>query len=214
MRAYSSSVDGLFDRQFDSLTGVPNSSTYPNQTIIVPNTISELTAVSLEEAKSILPVYDNNSDGFITSLIRAVEEQVGRYIKIDLTRRQRTSYWKNPLPKLTLSFGPHGNITEVMTKDAFGNATTLTAGTNYNVYGLQYKEVVITSNPAPIDTAYVTYWSGYEDGECPDAIRMACIQELNFQYKNRQDANQPSITIINGLTAESRMLLETYIRRT
>ena len=214
MRAYSSSTDDLFGRQFDSLSGVPNSSIYPNQTIIVPNTISELTAVSLEEAKAILPVYDNNSDGFITSLIRAVEEQVGRYIKIDLTKRQRTSYWKNPFPKLRLSFGPHGTITQVQTRDRFGTSTNLTVGTNYLVYGLEYKDIEITSNPAPIDTVYVTYWSGYEDGECPEAIKMACIQELNFQYKNRQDANQPSIAIINGLTAESRMLLETYIRRT
>jgi hypothetical protein len=34
-----------------------------------------------------------------------------------------------------------------------------------------------------------------------------------LQYKRRQDGNQQPVTIINGLTAEARVLLETYIRR-
>lgn len=213
MRAYSSSTDGLFTRQFDSLTGVNTSSIYPTETLIVPDTQSEFTAVSLEEAKAILPVYDNNSDGYITTLMRGVEDQVGRYIKLDLTKRQRTSYWKNPQRKLKLSFGIHAEITSVIAKDMYGNQTSLVFNTDYVISGMQFKELYILSANIDVDSIQVTYWSGYDAGACPEAIKLACIQELNFQYKNRQDANNPTVAIVNGLTMESRMLLETYIRR-
>lgn len=210
---YTSSLSGLYARQFDSLTGVNNSSIYANQTIIVPNTKSNLPVIGIEESKAILPVYDNNSDAFISMLVGSVEEQVGRYIKIDLTKRQRQSYWKNPTSRLVLSFGPHGDVSSVVAKDIRGNATTLVLNTDYYVTGLEYKEIHIINFPVDVYSVTVTYWSGYDAGECPDAIRMACIQELNFQYKNRQDANQATVAIVNGLTMESRMLLETYIRR-
>lgn len=210
---YNSTLSGLFSRQFDSLTGVNTSSIYPNQTIIVAGTKSNLPVIGINESKNILPVYDNNSDAYISMIIGAIEDQVGRYIKLDLTKRQRQSYWKNPMARLVLSYGPHGEVSSVVAKDIQGNATTLVLGTHYYVQGLEFKEIQIISMPIDVYSITVTYWSGYEDGECPDAIRMACVQELNFQYKNRQDANQTSVAIVNGLTMESRMLLETYIRK-
>jgi hypothetical protein len=213
MRSYSSSVEGLLSRQLDSLTGVNTSSMYPSETIIVPDTESDFTVISLGDAKSILPVHDNNSDSYITTLIRGTQEQVGRYIKLDLTRRQRTSYWYNPSNKLKLSFGIHGAVSNVKVADRFGTETTLVLNENYYVSGNSFKEIYLTSIPVSFDSVSVTYWSGYEEGYCPDAIRLACVQELNFQYKNRQDINQGTTAIINGLTLESKMLLETYIRR-
>jgi hypothetical protein len=206
-------VSDLFSRQFDSLTGVPSSSYWPTQTIIL--TQSDFTVLNVSEAKNILPVWDGESDSHITALITAVQEQIGRYIKIDLTRRTRQSYWNNPYNLLKLSFGPHYVIDSVILKDKYGNTATLVDGTDYVVYGENgyYKQIEILQRPITGNQFYITYNSGYEAGDCPDAIRMACVQELNLQYKRRQDGNQQPVTIINGLTAEARVLLETYIRR-
>jgi hypothetical protein len=214
MRYYSSSSDGLLARQLDSLTGVNNASMYPDETIVVADTESTSTVVSLGDAKAVLPVHDNNSDTYITYLLKATQEQVGRYIKLDLTKRQRTSYWYNPANKLVLSYGIHGAVTNVKARDKQGNETTLVLNTNYYVIGNTFKKIEIISVPVTFDSLSVTYWSGYDEGYCPEAISLACLQELNFQYKRRQDISQASTAIINGLTLESKMLLETYIRRT
>lgn len=206
-------ISDLFTRQFDSLSGVPTSSYWPTQTVTTEE--SDFTVLTVGEAKNILPVWDGESDAHITALVTAVQEQIGRYIKIDLTRRTRQSYWNNPYNLLKLSFGPHYTISSVILKDKYGNSATLTAGTDYVVLGDDgyYKQIEILQRPISGNQFYVTYQSGYDAGDCPDAIRMACIQELNLQYKRRQDGNQQPVTIINGLTAEARVLLETYIRR-
>lgn len=206
-------ISDLFSRQFDTLTGVSCMSNWATQTIIVAQ--SDFTILTVGEAKNILPVWDGESDAHITTLVTAVQEQIGRYIKFDLTRRTRQSYYNNPYNLLKVSFGPHYDISSVVLKDKYGNSETLTAGVDYVVYGDDgyYKQIEILQRPISGNQFYVTYESGHAAGDCPDAIRMACVQELNLQYKRRQDGNQQPVTIINGLTAESRVLLETYIRR-
>lgn len=209
----TSYMSDLFPRQFDSLTGVPSSSNWPTQTVVTSK--SDFTVLEINQVKNMLPVWDGESDYHITMLIQSVQEQIGRYIKIDLTRRTRQSYWNNPFNLLKLSFGPHYTVTSVVQKDMYDNSATLVEGTDYVILGDDgfYKQIQILQRPITGNQFYVTYESGYDEGDCPETIQMACAQELNLQYKRRQDGNQQPVTIVNGLTVEARVLLETYIRR-
>jgi hypothetical protein len=88
--------------------------------------------------------------------------------------------------------------------------TTLVSGTDYVVEGMDYKEIRFYNKTG--GQILATYVTGYTT--CPDAIRGAILQELSFQYKNRQDPNTPSRTSVNGLSLEARHLLLPYMRRT
>lgn len=191
-------------RQYDSLTGSWTPQIYPQDTEIVSG--PDVFALSMTEVKDFLRVNDTLDDDYIGLLIEGVQEQIERYIGIDTTIRTRRSYWARVGGKIKLPYGPH-TVTTVVSRDDENVDTTLSAG-DYEVYGLKFKEIRLI-NPVG-SQILVTYQSGHTN--VPPAIRSAMLQEVSFQYKNRQDPNTGSRLSVNELTIEARHLLASYMR--
>lgn len=192
-------------RPGDSLTGSWTPQTFPYDTEITsgPAQYSLTTA----EVKDFLRVNDSLDDLYIDLLIGAVQEQVERYMGLDTTIRTRRSYWMRTAGLIRLPYGPHGSITSVVSRDDDGNDTTLTAGTDYLVIGMKFKDIRLIEPTG--GQILVTYESGH--ATVPPAIKGAMLQEISLQYKNRQDATPPR-TSVNNLTIEARHLLAPYLR--
>jgi uncharacterized phiE125 gp8 family phage protein len=195
-------------RERDSLTGAWTPQIYPVDTrVTVAPTQLPLTVA---EAMSFLRIYDTIDADYIGMLISAITDQVERYIGIDLQSKTRQSYWQRTGGYVVLPYGPHTSVSAVVSRDEENVDTTLVSGTDYVVEGMDYKEIRFYNKTG--GQIIATYVTGYTT--CPDAIRGAILQELSFQYKNRQDPNTPSRTSVNGLSLEARHLLLPYMRRT
>jgi uncharacterized phiE125 gp8 family phage protein len=195
-------------RGFGSLSGVYSFNTWPSEI-----TVSEgerIYPVGLIEAKAMLPVNTDMHDTLIGLLIAGTTGQVERYIGRDTYPKTRVAQYERPADVLSLPYGPHGAVASVEGIDIDGNATTLTATTDYTVEGIEFKRVRLKS--AGYYMIRVTFASGYGAGECPEEIRAAIMQELSLQYKNRQDPNAPARTVVNNLTIEARNLLLSFVR--
>lgn len=197
----------LIRRGLDSLSGAYSQNTYPTQTIITDD--PKQYALTLGNAKEMLPVNTDVHDSLITMLIEATTDQIERYINRDTYQRTRQSMYLRPAAQIMLPYGVHGNITTVVGVDADGNQTTLTANEDYQVFGIEFKYLQMSTF---YEMLLVTYQSGYAAGECPAAIKAAIMQELSLQYKNRQDPNAPGRTVVNSLSVEARNLLVSYVR--
>jgi uncharacterized phiE125 gp8 family phage protein len=194
-------------RPEDSLTGSWTPQIYPVSTrVTVPPTQHPVT---VDGAMSFLRIYDTIDADFIGVLLSGVTDQVERYIGIDLQSKTRQSYWERTGGYVVLPYGPHTSVIAVVSRDEDNNDTTLVSGSDYVVTGMDYKQIRFYNKTG--GQILATYVSGYE--ECPDAIRAAILQELSFQYKNRQDPNMAVRTSVNGLTLEARHLLLPYMNR-
>ena len=194
--------------QYDSLTGSWTPQRYPAQTIVSTKNVDW--ALTLGQVKDFLRVNDSFDDLYINLMLEAVSEQVERYIGLDTYVRTRQSYWERVGGQVWLPYGPHTTVSSVVSIADDLTETVLVAGTDYVVHGLEYKKISIDN--ATGTYLRVTYLSGYPAGECPSAIKGAILQEISFQYKNRQDPNTPSRVSVNGLTLEARQLLAPYRR--
>jgi hypothetical protein len=192
----------------NGLTAVVNPSKWPSQDeVTIPN---EAWPVTVGEAMTFLRVYDQQDPTTIGDLIEACSMQVERVIQRDTYRRTRQSYWGDYLGQVWLPYGIHGDVLEVKAVTEDGVDTVLTEGVDYRVYRTNFKIIDLLQYKGR--QLYVTYESGYLPGECPAAIRMAILQEVSFQYKNRQDPNLGSGISYNGLTLEAMHLLQPYKR--
>jgi hypothetical protein len=197
----------LIRRGLDSLSGAYSQNTYPSQTIVTDDTCEY--AINLGNAKEMLPVNTDVHDNLITLLIEATTDQIERYINRDTYQKTRQSMYLRPAPQLMLPYGVHGNVLSVIGVNGDGSQTTLTANDDYQVFGIEFKYVQLSTF---YDIIIINYQSGYAPGECPSAIRAAIMQELSLQYKNRQDPNAPGRTVVNNLSVEARNLLVSYVR--
>ncbi len=197
----------LIRRGLDSLSGAYSQNTYPTQTIVTDD--PKEYALTLGNAKEMLPVNTDVHDSLITMLIEATTDQIERYINRDTYQRTRQSMYLRPAAQIMLPYGVHGNIISVIGIDADGNQTTLVAGDDYQVIGIEFKYIQLSTFA---DMLLVNYESGYGAGACPPAIKAAIMQELSLQYKNRQDPNAPGRTVVNNLSVEARNLLVSYVR--
>jgi len=197
----------IIRRGLDSLSGAYSQNTYPSQTIITDD--PKEYALTLGNAKEMLPVNTEVHDSLITMLIEATTDQIERYINRDTYQRTRQSMYLRPAAQIMLPYGIHGNITSVIGVDAEGNQTTLVANDDYRVFGIEFKYLQMSTF---YEMLLVSYQSGYAAGACPPAIKAAIMQELSLQYKNRQDPNAPGRTVVNNLSVEARNLLVSYVR--
>lgn len=198
-------------RGFDSLTGVYNVNTFPTETI-VSGTEEPVYPLTLGQAKAMLPVNTDLHDDFIQLLLEATTEQVGRYIGRDTYRRERTSRYERPARVIGLPYGPHGDVLSVKSVTYDNEETTLVAGSDYYVHGIEFKTIEIAA--ATDQYLLVTYQSGYQAGNCPRGIVGGIMQELSLQFKNRQDPNAGGIAVVNNLSLEARNLLMPFVRYT
>lgn len=204
------SGQGAFVRRgYSSLTGVYNVNTMPTETI-VSGVDDPVYPMTLGQAKAMLPVNTSIHDDFIQLLIEATTEQVERYIARDTYRRERTSRYERPAPVISLPNGPHGNVLSVKTVTYDNIETTLVAGSDYYVHGIEFKTIELASGIQQY--VLVTYESGYQAGSCPRAIIGGIMQELSMQFKNRQDPNAGGVAVVNNLSLEARNLLMPFVR--
>ena len=192
----------MFNRQYDSLTGAVAFQYQPDDTMVVSTDSNAV--VSLVEAKNVLRVNHDEDDDYITGLIDATTEQIERYIRRDVVEKTRTSHWTRPAYLISLPYGPHGNVTSV--QSICDNVTTNV--TDYRVIGLEYKRIVLDEAVCQVQ---VTYESGFT--VAPSTVKNAVLQEVSFQYKNRQDPDAPRMVSVDGLSLESRQLLYTFLPR-
>lgn len=188
-----------YSRQYGSLTGSRTFSMFASQTKVLstPNTI----AVKLEVVKNALRKSNDADNEHILMLLRGVVEQIENYCQLDFSAKSRRSLWTNPSQELVLPFGVHDTITSVVAIDSDAERTTLTSA-DYKVFGDDFKNIMLNRQYYNVE---VTHSSGYVTA--PNAVQAAIIQELSFQYKNRNDPNMGRIVSVNGLTLEARHLL-------
>lgn len=191
-----------------TLTGVYNPQKWPSQCEVT--TANEAWPVSVGEAMTFLRVYDQQDPDTISMLVEGVSVQVERAIQRDTYIRTRTAYWDMYGGQVWLPYGPHGTVTQVKAITREGVETVLTEGVDYRVYRTTFKIIDILQFKG--EQLEVVYESGYGAGECPQAIRAAILQEISFQYKNRQDPDLGSGISYNGLTLEAMHLLQPYKR--
>lgn len=193
----------MFTHQYESLTGAVAFQYLPDDTQVV--SVDSNAVVSLAEAKNVLKVNHDEDDTYITGLITGTTEQVERYIRRDVQVKTRKSHWSRPAYLVSLPYGPHTNITLIQSIDTDNVTTNVT---EFRVIGLDYKRVVLQQ---AVGQVLVTYVSGY--AVTPATIKNAILQEISFQYKNRQDPDSPRMVSIDGLALESRQLLYSYLPR-
>lgn len=192
----------MFTHQYESLTGAVGFQYKPDDTMVVSTNSNAV--VTLTEAKNVLRVNHDEDNDYIGDLIDATTEQVERYIHRDVIVKNRKSHWTRPDRMISLPYGPHGNITQIQ---SIQNNVTLNV-TDFRVVGLEYKRIVLNE---AVGEVLVDYVSGYT--VTPPSIKTAILQEISFQYKNRQDPDTPRMVSVDGLSLESRQLLYSYLPR-
>lgn len=206
---FTGGTDAFVRRGMSSLTGVYNTNTFPSETI-VSGTDEAIYPLTLGQAKKMLPVNTDLHDDFIQLLLEATTDQVERYIGRDTFRKERTSRYERPARVVGLPYGPHGNVTSVKSVTYDNIETTLVAGSDYYVHGIEFKTIELMAGTDQY--LLVTYESGYQAGGCPRAIVGGIMQELSLQFKNRQDPNAGGIAVVNNLSLEARNLLMPFVR--
>jgi hypothetical protein len=123
-------------RGFGSLSGVYSFNTWPSEITVGEG--ERIYPVGLIEAKAMLPVNTDMHDTLIGLLIAGTTGQVERYIGRDTYAKTRVAQYERPADVLSLPYGPHGAVSLVQGIDIDGNATTLTATTDYTVEGIEF----------------------------------------------------------------------------
>jgi hypothetical protein len=189
-----------FDRQYNYLTTPVRFTSYATETTVISE--KKPSPVTSEEAYLFVPIHDRVSDKLVVRLIEGATAKVENYINLDVTVKTRRAYFKYPRNTIFLPFGIHGAVNSVKSINSDGVETLLTVSTDYVVEGTQKKTIVLKQQHYSVLVEYV---SGYS--QCPDAIIGAILQEYSLLYKNRNDPNQAPRQVINGLSAEARLLL-------
>ena len=182
----------------------------PDQTEIVSEAANQPEVVTVDQVKDFLPLRHDQYNLTITDLIDAVTAQIEDYIRLDVIQKNIKSYWYRTPQLAILSRGPHVSITSVKVEDEDGNETTLTEGTHYKIEGMKYKRLYDFTVTGKLTVEYV---SGFTEAKRPKQIRPAILQEINLQFKNRQDPDTPAMTSVGNLSLEAKHLLNSIVRR-
>jgi len=181
---------------------------YTRHPIFCDATTTPALAVSVADVKAELPVYDANSDNQIERKIHGVQAMIEKYINRDTTVRSRIAYWGAPQEIIALPYGPH-TITKVSQrltpKDVYVEQTI---DETYWIVddALDYQEIQLSK----IYNTQVLFTSG--SATVDDQIQEAIIQEVAFQFKNRND---PDLTIpqtMGGLSVPTYNMIKNLIR--
>jgi len=165
-------------------------------------------AVSVADVKAELPVYDSNSDDQIERKIRAVQTMIEKYINRDTTSRSRIAYWASPQEIIALPYGPHTIVQveqRLTPKDTY---VVQVVDEDYWVLdsSLDYLQIQLSK----IYNTRITFTSG--SATVDDVVQEAIIQEVAFQFKNRND---PDLTIpqtMGGLSVPTYNMIKNLIR--
>lgn len=189
------------------MNSLPYGSLSPTLTFYRWPNSTELTSevapcVSVPEAKAELPVYDDISDLGIHRKILSAQQAVENLVNRDTSKRERRSLWLRPKRVISLPYGVHEilQVEQQTSSGAFSNIT------NYEVIGLGYLEVELEA----LYPTRIRYNSGADHVD--PILKEAVLQETSYYFKNRNDPNEQSPEIINGVSAITMNLLSNYIR--
>jgi len=165
-------------------------------------------AVSVADVKAELPVYDDNSDAQIQRKILAVQTMIEKYINRDTTSRSRIAYWASPQEIIALPYGPHTIVQveqRLTPKDTY---VVQVVDEDYWVLdsSLDYLQIQLSK----IYNTRILFTSGSATAD--DVVKEAIIQEVAFQFKNRND---PDLTIpqtMGGLSVPTYNMIKNLIR--
>lgn len=153
--------------------------------------------ISYTEAKEYLKLSNDVEQTLIESLIVSARERCERYAGQSFLPREVVCYFESIDDWRELPYQP--NASNIVVKDE--DDTTLTIDVDYEIRGLNYKQIRIVSS-TPIT---VTYDAGF--ATCPEIAKLAMLKEISSNYWNRE-------TDMTGVGAESRMLLNSIRRMT
>jgi len=184
--------------QFGSLSPTLSFRAYPSEIEIVS---SYDQAVNRPAIEAHLPLYDEQDGNELDRLSRAVQRSVERYTGIDATKRTRVAFWQQPQPVINIPTRPVHQVLSVEQK--INNQWV--AINHYETEGLKQVSIRLQfSRPTR-----VMYESGYDT--VPDELAQAILQEIAYQYKNRNDPNESPANLINGISEPTRNTLATLI---
>lgn len=201
-------------REYDSLTGVPMPSVYPDDMRVVTPPPSGALVVDVPTAKSGLVMPDMTNDDLLLIDIQGVTDQIERYLGRDLLTRTRQAVYFRPASTIYLMPVPVAEITLVQGLSDNGDTSTLTEGDGYKARGYR-DNVQVYDIRNPYTMLEVTYTTGYGGpSDVPAAIRKAILQETYRQFKRRQDPDISSNHNVDSLSAEAQALIRSYkVRR-
>ena len=182
--------------------------TFTKDPVFCDITSTPTLAVSVADVKTELPVYDDNSDAQIQRKILAVQTMIEKYINRDTTSRSRIAYWASPQEIIALPYGPHAITTveqRLTPKDTY---VTQVADEDYWVLDSSFDYLQIQLSK--IYNTRITFTSG--SATVDDVVKEAIIQEVAFQFKNRND---PDLTIpqtMGGLSVPTYNMIKNLIR--
>jgi len=182
--------------------------TFTKDPVFCDMTTTPSLAVSVADVKAELPVYDENSDDQIERKIRAVQTMIEKYINRDTTSRSRIAYWASPQEIIALPYGPHTIVQveqRLTPKDTY---VVQVVDEDYWVVdtSLDYLQLQLSK----IYNTRILFTSG--SATVDDVVQEAIIQEVAFQFKNRND---PDLTIpqtMGGLSVPTYNMIKNLIR--
>jgi len=165
-------------------------------------------AVSVADVKAELPVYDEESDNQIERKIIAVQTMIEKYINRDTTIRTRIAFWSNPQEVIALPYGPHTITTveqRLTPKDTYVEQVV---DEDYWIVdsAFDYQEIQLSK----IYNTKVTFTSG--SATVDDVVHEAIIQEVAFQFKNRNDPDLTVPQTMGGLSVPTYNMIKNLIR--
>jgi len=134
---------------------------------------------------------------------------IERYINQDATPRTRIAYWNLPQRIICLPYGPHlSTITVKQRANVRDDYITRVLDTDYWIVddGLQFKKIELNYQ----QHTQVEFVSG--PGSVPDQLQEAIIQEVAFQYKNRNDPDMTAPQMVGGLSLPTYNMIKNLIR--
>lgn len=161
-------------------------------------TVSETEPVTLAEAKAFIRVNFSNEDDITEDHISAARELIESYTDRSLVEKTLKARFydfqdwdfeeasRYRLGRLTLELpnGKHGAISSVVSVDGDGTETAV----DYDTYGLEFKEIVISRQFKPSnymhEEYHVTYAAG--SGTIEKGIKVAIMRLVGEMNESRQ----------------------------
>jgi len=135
--------------------------------------------VTVAEAKAFCRAENSTAaqDSLFALWIRAARTKIEAYTGLSLIPRNIVAILSNPQGNMELPFGPvTGTPVFVDTEGTVQEITT---------YGLDFPYVKL-----PFEYSKATYTAGYDDGDCPEELKIAILMQVCYFWENRGD--QPS----------------------
>lgn len=162
--------------------------------------------VTLDQIKSQCRVDFPDDDSLLTLLGKGARKSLERYCSISMVPKQ-VNLTLDLIAAVEIPYGPNIAITSFVDKD--GN--TIDTGT-YEISGDQFQQI------RPLGFQYykarMQYTAGYANGDVPEDLLIAILNEVAFRYEHRGDEGDTRKAVNPGICESARVLADPYKRYT